>query len=290
MLGSILSHTLPATEYSTGIRKRAFGRSRRGIMYQTFMRKKSRGTSLPEWASQITALREHLEINQAELARRMECSAMTISRWERGLLQPSAEHFIQLGNLGTKSESWFFWEKAGVEPAKMIQALSGTSRKNREVLRLELGRAGAVEAKNDKIPSVVGVPLLKGVAGTHGVDGDRRSLRTIPVAELIGAPASWCPNPTYTSLLRVKGRSMEPLIRQGDIIAVDSYQIERSELYGKIVVVSSHQHGLCVSRLRRYDTLDVLQAENREYEPLVLSKSAGWRIAGKVLWWIASAP
>src|SRR5215831_7808995 len=97
-------------------------------MIRMVMPKKAKHATLPEWAAQITTLRERLEINQAELARRMECSAMTISRWERGLLQPSAEHFIQLGNLGNKHEAWFFWEMAGIQPAKMIEALGGSSR------------------------------------------------------------------------------------------------------------------------------------------------------------------
>ena len=83
---------------------------------------------------------------------------------------------------------------------------------------------------------------------------------------------------------------MEPLIRQGDLIAVDSYQTERANLYGKIVIASSHGHGLTLSRLRRYDTLEMLEAENRDHESIVLSKSGGWRIVGKVLWWIAGAP
>src|SRR5256885_7025240 len=104
---------------------------RKGIMVDSVMKKKGRANSLPEWALQITALRERLEINQAELARRMECSAMTISRWERGLLQPSAEHFIQLGNLGNKTEGWFFWEMAGIQPSKMMDALSGSARAKR---------------------------------------------------------------------------------------------------------------------------------------------------------------
>ena len=47
---------------------------------------------------------------------------------------------------------------------------------------------------------------------------------------------------------------------------------------------------LSVSRLRRYDTLEMLEAENREYESFVLSKSGGLRVVGKVLWWIAGAP
>jgi SOS-response transcriptional repressor LexA len=261
------------------------------MMVDNLMKKKSRSNSLPEWATQITALREHLTINQAELARRMECSAMTISRWERGLLQPSAEHFIQLGNLGDKSEAWFFWEKAEIQPAKMAHALAGSSRKKRaDTPLLELVGSGAAAIADQKLPQVIGVPLLKGVVGAHGADGDHRSLRTMPVAEMVGVPASWCPNPAYTSLLRVKGRSMEPLIHQGNLIAVDSFQTERAKLYGKIVIASSHGHGLSVSRLRRYDTLEMLEAENREHESIVLTKSAGWRIVGKVLWWIAGVP
>lgn len=259
-------------------------------MERAFMKKKTRGITLPEWASQITALRERLGINQAELARRLECSAMTISRWERGLLQPSAEHFVQLGNLGGESEAWFFWEMAGIEAAKMVQALSGTSRKKRPTVpRLEMARAGAAAINPEKVPHVVGLPLLNAVIGAHGFAGDKRSLRTIPAAEIIGAPVSWCPNPTYTSLLRVKGHSMEPLIRQGDIVAVDSYQTDRAQLYGKVVIASG-KTGLCVSRLRRYDSLDILEAENRQYDPVVLNKSSGWRIVGKVLWWISAAP
>jgi len=132
---------------------------------------------------------------------------------------------------------------------------------------------------------------FKATIGTHGVQGDRRSsLRTIPSSEVIGAPANWCPNPSYTSLLRVRGHSMEPLIRNGDILAIDSFQTERSDLYGKIVVAASEKKGLCVSRLRHYEDIDVLEGENREYDPVILSKASGWRIVGRVLWWISAAP
>lgn len=261
-------------------------------MKKGLMAKKQKGITLPEWAEQITGLRERFEINQAELARRMECSAMTISRWERGLLQPSAEHFIQLGNLGDKTEAWFFWEMAGIQAAKMVQALGGSrSRKLVDAPALVNASAGAIAATTGKLSQVVSLPLLKATVGAHGISGDRRSsLRTIPVSEVVGAPAPWCPNPSYTSLVRVKGHSMEPLIRHGDIVAVDSYQTERSQLYGKIVIASNEQKGLCVSRLRHYDSLDVLEAENRKYDSVVLTKASGWRIVGKVLWWIAAAP
>lgn len=83
---------------------------------------------------------------------------------------------------------------------------------------------------------------------------------------------------------------MEPLIRNGDILAVDSYQTDRGQLYGKVVIASHEQKGLCVSSLRRYESLDVLEGENREYDPVVLNKASGWRIVGRVLWWISAAP
>ena len=243
---------------------------------------------MPEWALQITGLREHLEINQAELARRLSCSAMTISRWERGLLQPSAEHFIQLGNIGNKTQAWFFWEMAGIQPAKMAGALRSVSgsRRSEEILGGEVGSAANGKSASRKV-SLVNLPLLKAYVGTHGSAGDKRSLRTIPAAELISVPAKWCPNPDYTSLIRMKGTAMEPLIHDEDIVAVDTFQSERDGLYGKPVVAMNQSHGLILAYLRRYDTVDVLQAESGQHEPVIL-KADKWRIVGKVLWWISN--
>src|SRR5215475_6032782 len=137
------------------------------------MPKKSKMPEMPEWAIQITALRESLKINQAELARRLACSAMTISRWERGLLQPSAEHFIELGNLGNRTQAWFFWEMAGIQPAKMANALTPSSRfkSSGELLQKTMHLISKSEKRES---GNVSVPLLKGFIGAHGFAGDRR--------------------------------------------------------------------------------------------------------------------
>lgn len=257
-------------------------------MISAYMRKKRESPQMPEWATQITSLRERLDINQAELARRIRCSAMTISRWERGLLQPSAEHFIQLGNLGSKSEAWFFWEMAGIEPAKMANALGSASRGKKSAdAPQRKDNAANHPASTRNSAHAVALPLLNGVIGTHGVAGDKRSFRTMSVSDELSVPAKWCPNPDYTSLVRVKGHSMEPAIRHGDLIAVDSFQTERTELYGNTVVVSSPSQGLAVGYLNRFDNLDVLQAEKRESKAVILNKAGDWRIVGKVLWSIS---
>ncbi len=256
-------------------------------------RTKERGPT--EWAEQIRSLRQRLTLSQGELARLLDCSAMTVSRWENGQLAPTAHHYIELGKLAGKTDCWFYWERAGLQSSDVVRVLSERDRKHLPAQvdpQLELASAGG-GGKQEVSPRtrIVPIPVLRATAGTHGTTGDRRgNLNHIPAREVMGAPLEWCPNPGYTSLLRVRGHSMEPLIHDGDIAAVDSSQTDRVQLGGKIVIVSSEEKGLCVSRLRRYPKFDVLESENREYQAVVLDKSSGWHIVARVLWWISAAP
>jgi phage repressor protein C with HTH and peptisase S24 domain len=243
-----------------------------------------------EWAEQIWNLRQKLGISQGELARKLDCSAMTVSRWENGLLAPTSRYYIELGKLAGKQDCWFYWGHAGLQSSDVIPVLSERERKQFPVRveePMELAAAGGGARKQRVVP----IPVLQATVGTHGGQGDRHgNLNYIPAREVMGAPLEWCPNPGYTSLLRVRGHSMEPLIRDGDIAAVDSSQTDRAQLDGKVVIVSSEEKGLCVSRLRRYPKFDVLESENRDYQAVVLGKSSGWRIVARVLWWISAAP
>jgi SOS-response transcriptional repressor LexA len=90
--------------------------------------------------------------------------------------------------------------------------------------------------------------------------------------------------------LNVKGDSMRPVICDGYIVAVDSSQTDISKLNGKIVIAWNKYMGLTVSSCQRYDRMDVLQPENRECDSVVLNSKNNWKIFGKVLWWMGSAP
>jgi phage repressor protein C with HTH and peptisase S24 domain len=243
-----------------------------------------------EWAEQIRNLRQKLGISQGELARKLDCSAMTVSRWENGLLAPTSRYYIELGKLAGKQDCWFYWGRAGLQSSDVMPFLSDRERKQfpmRAEEPMELAAAGGGTRKAKVVP----IPVLQATVGTHGGQGDRHgNLNYIPAREIMGAPLEWCPNPSYTSLLRVRGHSMEPLIHDGDIAAVDSSQTDRAQLDGKVVIVSSEEKGLCVSRLRRYPKFDVLESENREYQAVVLGRSSGWHIVARVLWWISAAP
>jgi transcriptional regulator with XRE-family HTH domain len=90
------------------------------------MASKLRKTSVREFSKQnsgkrILALRTHLKISQAELAKRVGTSSMSISRWEADARQPLAEHLIRFGLLATPDDCWFFWEQAGLTLADVLR-------------------------------------------------------------------------------------------------------------------------------------------------------------------------
>src|SRR5260370_19803977 len=107
---------------------------------------------------------------------------------------------------------------------------------------------------------------------------------------MIAAPKDWCPNPSTTSCVRVRGSSMSPLIHDGYILAVDSAQTEINELNGKIVIAWHRDRGLTVSRLNQFDHTIVLQSENACYESIILSSQHTWTIVATVLCRIGKSP
>jgi SOS-response transcriptional repressor LexA len=154
----------------------------------------------------------------------------------------------------------------------------------------EILGANRRETSGSETTKLVAVPVLAAHAATPGEAGDRViDLDTIPADDMIAAPNDWCPNPAYTNCLRVRGNSMSPLINDGDIVAVDSAQTNPELLNGKIVITWQKQRGLVISRFQCVQGLQLLECENREYEPVVLGNNRDWRMIGRVLWWVCRA-
>jgi SOS-response transcriptional repressor LexA len=212
---------------------------------------------------------------------------MAVSRWERGVQEPPANVYIQLGNLTGDPECWYFWGRAGLHSddlMRVLPAVRSRLRKDRPP-SLQVVQAGAHRASK-RADNLVAIPVLPVMVATHGGKGDSADiLDQVRPESMLAAPSDWCPNPSHTSCLRVHGRSMMPLIHDGYIIVVDTKQTNRLKLYGQIVVAAHQEHGLIVSRLQRFDHTEVLVPENREYESTAVSASA-WRIVAKILWWI----
>ncbi|MGI9100806.1 MAG: helix-turn-helix domain-containing protein [Terriglobales bacterium] len=77
----------------------------------------------PEWAVRIEKLRDKLQLSQTDFARKLDVSAMAVSRWERGINEPPANCYIILGKLAGSDGCWFFWERAGITKTDVRRAL-----------------------------------------------------------------------------------------------------------------------------------------------------------------------
>src|SRR4029077_10970503 len=106
---------------------------------------KSRNAAKAEWAARITALRSHLGISQSDLGKRLNASAMAVSRWERGVQEPPASVYIQLGNLTGDPECWYFWGRAGLHSEDLMRVLPAVRSRLRKdrIPSLRVVRAGA---------------------------------------------------------------------------------------------------------------------------------------------------
>lgn len=254
-----------------------------------------RKTVVPDWSRKIQLLRQKLGLSQTALGSRLHYSAMAVSRWESGTQEPPAQCYIQLGNLAGEPECWTFWSRAGLKSSDLARMFpDGRSPLYRARFpELDVVVAGSGKRKVDpnKKAKLVAVPLLPIHAGTRGEIGDADSnLDQVSAEEMIAAPSNWCPNPAETSCLMVKGSSMSPMIENGDVVALDYSETDPATLSGKVVVAWHREHGLSLARFLLVQGVQMLDSENREYQPLVLEKDRNWRIVGKVLWWIRKAP
>lgn len=249
--------------------------------------------NLPLWARQILKLRQRLGLSQTALGSRLHYSAMAISRWERGAKEPTANCYIQLGNLAGEPDCWTFWSRAGLKSSDLARMFPQDAARTAQFPNFDVVMAGSGvrTAKASPKLSLVAIPVLPIHAATRGEIGDSQTdLRQVAADEILAAPAMWCPHPEQTTCLRVKGSSMSPMVYDGDIVAVDSAQSDSRELNNKIIVAWHREHGLALSRLRLVNGVELLESENSDYEPIMVSKNRDWRIIGKVLWWIRKAP
>jgi phage repressor protein C with HTH and peptisase S24 domain len=218
---------------------------------------------------------------------------MAVSRWERAAQEPPSHSYIELGNLAGDPDCWYFWGRAGLRNEDLMRVMPDLERRLNvtKSVEVEIGKAEVAGKKTGKKLQLVAIPLLKVKVASHGGKGDASPvLHAAAVETMIAAPKDWCPNPGHTICLRVAGDSMMPLIHDGNVIVVDTTQMDRNQLDGKIVIAWNKDRGLTVFRFRQYDHTEVLQPDNQKYESITLNNKNHWKILAKVLWWIGQAP
>jgi SOS-response transcriptional repressor LexA len=239
----------------------------------------------PEWATRLEGLRETLGLSQAALAKRLNVSAMAPSRWERGVHEPPAEVFVELGKLAGKRECWYFWERAGLTRRDVTTVLERPApRRSTSHKTLTVEIPSNAHTKTEKL---VAIPVYAATLPVGHI-GPSKVLRDTPT-QLVVVPRSWCPNPDDTFCLSIASNRMAPILRRETLFAVDPTETDIDDLLGKIVFASHEDCGLTVSWLQRYGRSIVLVPENKDDQPFYI-EGDDWKIEGRVMWWFSKGP
>jgi len=133
--------------------------------------RRSANFARPEWAKTIVRLRKHLGFHQATFGNTFHCSAMAVSRWDRGISEPPSHTYIEMGNTAGDPLCWYFWGRAGLSKEDFLRVTPRLQEHLRkaQIPRLEIVSAGRSAKKpEDKQLQLVAIPLLRTVAASHG--------------------------------------------------------------------------------------------------------------------------
>jgi transcriptional regulator with XRE-family HTH domain len=116
--------------------------------------------SVPQWSRNIKSLRAGLKLSQFDLGKKLNCSAMAVSRWERGEQPPTAACYLALAKIAGPSSGWIFWNLAGVSEDDLQRMPTQKAKTKKElhrlstaitVLEIEVARSEARAAKRNAL-------------------------------------------------------------------------------------------------------------------------------------------
>ncbi len=188
---------------------------------------------------------------------------MSVSRWERGVQEPSSHIFVRLGSLSSSDElRWEFWERAGLTRDQVVSS-------------------AASETPLPDVGNLVEVPLLDVRLGASLIHDFVTN--AVPM-EMLAAPLDWCPHPDHTLCAFVEGDSMEPVIRDGSVACFDTADNKAEALENKIVVAQHPHRGTKLAWLERHDGRLAFRSEDPKVPIVPLDDE--WKIIGRLLWWL----
>jgi|SRR5580698_3649065 transcriptional regulator with XRE-family HTH domain len=116
--------------------------------------------SVPQWSRDIKSFRSSLKLSQAALGRRLNCSAMAVSRWERGEQPPSAAFYLAIAKIAGPFFGWTFWNLAGINEDDLPRMPSPKARTKKKqqnlsnaitILEIEVARSAERAVRRDAL-------------------------------------------------------------------------------------------------------------------------------------------
>ena len=212
------------------------------------------------------------ELTQKEVAAKTGVAPTSIVAYERGDRNPRPPVLRSLSEALCVREKWLQYGTGEMKPEVVeekprIEALNGKG----TIPMLKEGETAILE--------MVGVPLMAGEAAL----GDPTEVLDTS-CEKVELPRRMLPHPTLSYALRVKGESMEPMIKDGMVIIVDAARRDPYMLRGRIVVVRMDDT-VTVKRLIEQDGHFHIIADNpgSRFRSLELDLRGGNTILGEVV-------
>jgi len=214
------------------------------------------------FGERLQLVREHRQMNQSELARRLGVSPQAVQKWEAGGM-PKATRINEIARVLFLSP-----EELLYGDLQKILSKSSDAEPPHDTLMVPVSSAwgsmglGAPQPEHEAI-----------VAGlTVSMDWVRHSLPRIS-------------HPSRLAVLTAFGRSMEPTLEDGDTMLVDRGV---SEIREDGIFVISLDDELYVKRVQRRlpDKAIIIKSDNPHYEPMVVENGDRNKleILGRVVW------
>ena len=159
---------------------------------------------------------------------------------------------------------------------------------------LEFGRDNAekrIAPKYKPLPPVI-LPdtaletvMVPKVRATLCAGGGSLELEAVPVAEH-PLPRAWLSrmgSPSAMVFMDVIGNSMEPGIRDGDMVLVDQSQ---NDIVPRTILAVGHEEAIFIKRLEKRTNSLVMLSDNPDYAPVAVrgDELDSFRVIGKVVW------
>jgi len=234
----------------------------------------------------LTELRKSKKLMQKDVASKLsgygfKVGAKTIYNWEKGLAQPSIPHFLALCDMLDVDD--VLWRFAGIRKGPYAGLNADGRQKARDFIDLLF----LIDMYKD-VPSDSVVPDIREIADDTETPRIIR-LYDIPVSAGTGnflddSSFEDIEAPSYVPVavdfaLRVTGDSMDPLIKDGQVIWVKEQEVLDSGDIG----IFSYSGDVYCKKLIANGARAYLRSLNPAYEDIEIKEDFGFSTIGKVL-------
>jgi transcriptional regulator with XRE-family HTH domain len=218
-----------------------------------------------------------LRLSQSGFAAKLNVTQQAVSNWLNGRREPAAEMYYRMTRL----------DPAAPEAQALLARAQVLSRGG--FAHADIKPGNFVLQDGDQLKNI-NIPLLKSGRTAKvpiAADGVERHL---------SFPDFFCSKAVGPVVcFRSPDDAMSPIIEKGCIVAIDLGQRDPGVLRNEMVAVFDPQGELTVRWFRKSGSDAFLSPQNvtRENSPVVIAikgkNAEGWKIAGKLLWWVGVA-